>query len=211
MFVRKRVFGRHMTVRSDEDGTAAGDARSERTRAALIAAFNQLFFTQGFEAIRTREIAANAQVGRSTLYEHFDGKDEILAEAAEFLFTVLADACTSNEMPPKLPWTVAHFWENRRVGLGVFEGTTAKLLTRRLAVLIEKRLEAASPPDPIVPIRLGAAQLATAQVALLAAWLSGNHRATPAAFAEALYAASRGAADALLAGGRSLTGKPSSV
>ena len=56
----------------------AADRRSARTREALLHVFLDLLFERGYEALSVRDIAARANVGRSTFYEHFAGKDALL-------------------------------------------------------------------------------------------------------------------------------------
>lgn len=53
------------------------EAHKEVTRTRLIDAAKQLFDEQGYEVTTIDDIATRAQVGRSTLYTHFQGKTEI--------------------------------------------------------------------------------------------------------------------------------------
>ena len=48
----------------------AKDRRAQRTRAALLDAFNQLFLGRRQRRIRAAALIAEAPVGRSTFYEH---------------------------------------------------------------------------------------------------------------------------------------------
>jgi AcrR family transcriptional regulator len=52
-------------------------------REQVLHAAAQLFVTQGFSATSTREIAEKVGIRQASLYYHFTGKDEILAELLE--------------------------------------------------------------------------------------------------------------------------------
>ncbi len=57
--------------------------RRAATRARICGGANQLFFERGFPVVTMEQIAASAEIQRSTLYLHFREKDEILAAIAE--------------------------------------------------------------------------------------------------------------------------------
>jgi AcrR family transcriptional regulator len=55
----------------------------EATRARICAAAREVFLAQGYAAATIEQIAAAAGTRRSTLYNHFHDKDEILAAISE--------------------------------------------------------------------------------------------------------------------------------
>lgn len=61
------------------------DARSERTRTALVAAARPLFAEKGFAAVGTEEVARAAGVTRGALYHQFADKTELFAAVFEEL------------------------------------------------------------------------------------------------------------------------------
>ena len=71
-----------MTTRRPSPGrprhVASGSAASPRDQVLNAAA--ELFVTRGFAATSTREIAEKVGIRQASLYYHFAGKDEILAE-----------------------------------------------------------------------------------------------------------------------------------
>lgn len=160
----------------------------QRTKAALFDAFVELVLERRYDQLKVADIIARAGVGRSTFYEHYEGKDDLLRAGLSAPFGVLADMVGERHDPPRLVAVVEHFWENRRVGNVLFAGPTRPLLARTLAGLIEDRLRAR---DCGAPAPLLAAQLAGGQMGLLTAWLSGQAPATAAAVADLLYAAAQ--------------------
>jgi AcrR family transcriptional regulator len=61
------------------------DRRVARTRHALQQAFLSLILSKGYEATTIDEICAVANVGRSTFYAHFTGKDDLKRSGLDHL------------------------------------------------------------------------------------------------------------------------------
>lgn len=174
------------------------DRRVQRTRALLTSAFTQLFLQRGFDAFGISDIVERANVGRSTFYEHFDNKRELLRLSVLPFLTVLADTCAEPTMPDQLPVVLAHFWENRRHAHRLFTGEARTLLAAITTDLIEERLTR-PPADRSFPWRLAAAQLAMAQLGLLEEWLQGRTHCSPVLAAELLHSHAYAGATALRA------------
>lgn len=165
---------------------AAEDRRVQRTKAALVGAFVHLVLDRRYDQITVADIVERAGVGRSTFYEHYDNKDELLTEGLMGPFSVLADMITGACDPLQVLETIEHFWENRRVGNVLFSGPTRQLVTRTLASAIEQRLQAPAGSSAALPPPLVSAYLASAQIGLLSEWLSGHTSCPPAVVADAL-------------------------
>ena len=173
------------------------DARAERSRAALLRAFVELIFRDGFEAISVQGIASAAGTARSTFYEHFSSKEDILRASMSGFFEVMADCVSNDEQPAELQQVLSHFWENRRLTDAVFSGTPRQILARSLSALIEARLAQGEAARSLLPRPLAAIQLAEAQLALVESWLRGRAFCRPEAMATALYGTSRASVRAL--------------
>jgi AcrR family transcriptional regulator len=68
------------------------DRRAARTRRALHQALMTLILRRGYEAITVQDIIDEADVGRSTFYAHYTGKEDLLRSGFQFLRAELADA-----------------------------------------------------------------------------------------------------------------------
>ena len=175
----------------------------QRTRQALLDAFFTLVLKDPYEDITVRDIVVRAGVGRSTLYEHFSGKDALLAASLGGPFAVLADALHPRDNTAALTALLEHFWSNRAVAPGIFAGPMRRRTVAVLARLIEQRLRADAPARPtalLLPTRLAAIQLAEALFAPVAAWLAGQSACSAQRLALALRKAALGLTEALRGG-----------
>lgn len=59
------------------------DAHREATRQALFVAAQDLFARQGYVETSLADIAAHAGIGRTTFYDYFTGKEDLLAALVE--------------------------------------------------------------------------------------------------------------------------------
>jgi AcrR family transcriptional regulator len=176
----------------------AKDRRTQRTRAALLGAFNQLFLGRRRRRIRAADLIAEAKIGRSTFYDHYSSADEVLLEALRHPFATLADAAAGQGEPAATLWLVAHFWENRSRARELFDSMQMRdRVSRLLAEMVAERLAGA---DLILSRDLAATQLAEAALAPLRAWVRGQASATAAAMAESLCRTGRALRGALSGG-----------
>lgn len=63
---------------------ASEPRRSERTRAAILAAARERFASDGYDRATIRAIAADAGIDPALVMRHFGSKDKLFAAAAEF-------------------------------------------------------------------------------------------------------------------------------
>lgn len=174
------------------------DRRAQRTRAAVLGAFNQLFLGRRRREIRAADLIAEAKVGRSTFYDHYSSADEVLLEALRRPFATLADAAAGQGEPAATLWLVGHFWENRQRARDLFDNARMRdRVSRLLAEMVAERLAGA---PLLLPTELAATQLAEAALAPLRAWTRGEAPAKPEAMAESLIRTGKALREALAAG-----------
>jgi AcrR family transcriptional regulator len=68
------------------------DRRAARTRKALHGALMALILRKGYDAITIQDIIDEADVGRSTFYAHYTGKEDLLRRGFATLRVELGDA-----------------------------------------------------------------------------------------------------------------------
>lgn len=161
---------------------AGEDLRVQRTRHALFSAFTQLVLSRRYDEIRVSDIVSAAGVGRSTFYEHYRSKDDVLRSSMDWLFSVLADAGNGAHGEIRLQQVVDHFWENRRLAKALLDGPARRVVASGLADAVEARL-CRMAERPAVPRRLLAVQVAEGQLGLLHCWLLGHASCTSIALA----------------------------
>lgn len=71
------------------------DRRVQRTHRLLHHALMSLIAEKKYELITVQEVLDRADVGRSTFYTHFQGKDELLVRGFQYFKSVLASAQAS--------------------------------------------------------------------------------------------------------------------
>src|ERR1019366_193000 len=178
------------------------DRRIERTRQALMRALVDLLLSEDLESITIASIVARADVGRSTFYTHFRGRDDILKASLSFPSAPLARIVGEPvEVVVLLP-LLAHFREQRRLARAFTQGPLRRLWVRRLAELIEPDLSALAlrlRARPLLPVALASLEVAELRIALIVQWLASRDPVPPEAVAEALIALTRAAVAALLA------------
>jgi AcrR family transcriptional regulator len=177
------------------------DRRTQRTRSALMAAFVDLVLSRSYEEVTVEDIAARADVGRSTFYMHYAGKEGMLRQSMRTPSVYLADIVGSRIPRESLIPILEHFREQRRINAAFFAGPIRSVWIESLAEMIEVRLDDLSRKKhahPVVPRKLIARQIAEAQIALVAHWLVGGVSCRPEAMAEALVLSTRAITSALL-------------
>jgi AcrR family transcriptional regulator len=164
----------------------AGDRRARRTRAALGHAFTKLLLSRGYDAISVADIASEADIGRSTFYEHYAGKEALLAESLAQPFAVLAGIASGQTTPAQLAALLDHFRTNRRLAGVLFATPIRPILSRCLAALIGVYLPHRAANGALVAPELRAQFLAEGQLALVEAWTMGRTTYSTERFAAAL-------------------------
>lgn len=167
-----------------------GDRRVRRTRSAIQSAFSHLVLTRDYHRIRMADILGAADIARSTFYQHFSGKDDVLCSVLSPILEPMARAGLEGDASPHLVAVAEHVWENRRLGRTIFVGTSRTPIVRDLARRIGRRLGDELPAGA-PPLAYVATTIAHWQVASLEEWLSGRHRCDAATWAGALSRGSR--------------------
>ena len=166
------------------------DRRVTRTRTALIEAFNHLVLSRRRRKIRVADIVAEANVGRSTFYEHYKSADDIHMAALSRPFGILADAAAGIGDEAKLASLLTDFWDYRQRARESFFDRTGEKASRMLADLVEERLQA-DEQKLARPLRLAAMQLAEAALAPIRGWITAEAPCTAEALAKAICGCGR--------------------
>lgn len=144
---------------------------------------------ENYRAVTIARIVERANVGRSTFYDHFRTKDEILLASMEWMFAILADATDQGTAPAELDNLVRHFWANRQLAKIVLAPPVEGKLRRALTARIDERLNntARWRSDP-TGRKIAAVGIAAAQLGLLTAWTRGELSGEAASISGAIRA-----------------------
>jgi AcrR family transcriptional regulator len=152
--------------------TERRDRQVARTRRALLDAFYALLGERRYRAISVADVVERANVGRSTFYKHFGGKDELLRHSMEPLLAMIADAAGGGDVD-RTRAAVAHLWDRRSLARTLSSQAIVTASRRALTDLVEARLCQSADEDREM-IRARAVQIAAAQLALIDAWTRGE-------------------------------------
>ncbi len=150
------------------------DRRVKRTRMAIFEAFRELVLTRKYDDIKLADIIDAAGIGRSTFYEHFRNKDDVLVTSIEPLFGPLAKIPLGAAAVDHVQFVIDHFWEQRRFARIIFRDVLYEKLTRKLADMIEAEITVDDPAER----RLQAVAAASSMLGVIRAWLSGEFSMT---------------------------------
>lgn len=177
------------------------DRRTERTRQALISTFVKMLLETGYENFTVGEIADRANVGRSTLYAHYSGKEDLIRDCIDRPSAALASIVGRDTAPATMTRLIDHLAEQRELN-GVFFNDPVRLIwIRSLAGLIEPkvvRLAREWRARPLLPTKLISQLLAEMQVMLIANCLGLDTVPKTESISAALVASSHALLTALL-------------
>lgn len=192
---------------SNEHAPSSGnpDRRVRRTRGALTGAFVHLMHARPYGEIRMRDILERADVGRSTFYDHYRDKDDLLLHTMEPVFDLLASAARPDCDVDRLAHLFDHFEQMRprvREFFAVHGSSPVPgRFERALSALLEPDLRAeldARGGTPSLPPELVAEHVADVLLSWVRLWVIGRARVGAATFARAAHRSVRASVAELL-------------
>jgi AcrR family transcriptional regulator len=166
------------------------DRPASETREAILNAFNRLVLSSRRARPPVAQLLREAGVARSTLYKHFDDREQLLLEAMGGPLSIIANCAFGNAHSNQLVGLLDHFWDQRRAGGDVLSGHFATRLVRSLAVLITERAPELDRHDAI--------RIADTQIGFVRLWIFGETPCSSAALADKMIAAARAQRNALV-------------
>lgn len=152
---------------------------------ALVEAFKQLVVKRPYDEIHIADIIAAADVSRSTFYEHFRNKQELLRECLEGIISPLSCVGFEGEIGiAHVTSLMEHFRHAKEVVLAMLNSEFSRLVVRMLSDAIEPKLDRNDVTT--VPAELAAAQIAESTLGLIRAWLNTSDDVCSEAVAQQL-------------------------
>lgn len=118
----------------------SADPRSVRTRAALKQALLALLQRKDWDAITIVGICREARIARSSFYEHFVTKSDLLDELFTDGMAEIPSAARPGDTPGTLLWLVDHVAEAPRFFSNAMAGGRGDALLPRFRAALIKRL-----------------------------------------------------------------------
>lgn len=146
----------------DKDAKTSGEVTA---RDAILAAFRDILLEGGYENCRVLDIVERSGVARSTFYEHFQNRKDLLQASLRVRFEVLAELVARTCDTARVAVMLDHIAENRALMKSLISDPGLEMLIGVLAEMLESR--AALTPHV-------AHAIAAAQLALLSQWLDGK-------------------------------------
>ncbi len=177
---------------------ARTDRRAQRTQARLQRALIELLRERGYDAITVQDIVDRADVGRTTFYQHYRGKDDLFVHCHEAMvsrFSALSpETLFAPDAPAGMMAAYRHLAEVRTLLSPLFQGRAkdSPLVLRRLRDQLAQRIAASlraalAGADSALPIEVVAVALAGAQIALVQWWLERRQPYTPETVARTFH------------------------
>lgn len=163
-----------------------GVRSAAHTRRGIVDAFTALALRQRFTSIRISDVLAQAAIGKSTFYEHFRGKNDLLVSAMQPVIVALATAASGRAARSYVRGMVVHLWDRRSLGRALLDSAAASIVQRSLAEAIIPHAERAGLPGGAAI--LTARGIAAAQLAMVRSWMAGETPATVDAMTDCLIA-----------------------
>lgn len=178
---------------------AALDRRQLKTREAIKSSFMQMMLETNFQKINMTGIAVHANVGRSTMYEHYKNKNELFRDVLRYPMTALASTIGSFTIPHNLNWWLTHFREKHALARVLLHLPARNEMIGALRDAIIYRFDIIEMQNRSgVPNTLIASQIAAAQFEILEPWILGKTPLTIDVIAKAIYDSGNAIANAYL-------------
>ena len=174
--------------------------QSDRSRSALKQAFAQLMDEKHFGEISVGEIADRANIGRSTFYRHFNGKQDVLIALHEDIFERLfADFSAetgwlAKEPPQQLKDYLDDFYNTGgpNVSLATAQGLNMDYVMRSIIELLSRYVTQAlqqnfTETKTSIPLSTLASSIAGTYSMVLMSWKKDKMDVAPTQMAEYLH------------------------
>jgi AcrR family transcriptional regulator len=180
---------------------ASTDSRTQKTLATLHTAFLALLLEREYETLKVEDIVERANVARSTFYQHFRTKNDLLRASMRTPFSILADVvgpADDGACIDRVVRLLMHLRENQGTLRVLLRWPTRQLLAEVLGDQIAERLRRFPDLQTVLPAEIIARQIGDHQLALLEYWGHGRPVCAAMAVASALIAGSKALTNALV-------------
>jgi AcrR family transcriptional regulator len=124
------------------------DRRVQRTRGALLHALMSLMAERGWDEIDVQSLCGRANIGRSTFYQHFPNKEELLKQSLdglrEWLMSSVSPASNGTEPLGFVLGLLTHVHEQREVFKALVGRRSGQYVQERFRELLVELLQSSN-------------------------------------------------------------------
>ena len=177
---------------------AAIDRRAARTRKALHAALITLITERRFDEITVQDIIDEADVGRSTFYAHYTGKEDLLRRGFEILRVELIEAQGvsasrgAGEAADPIGFSTAMFEHAGRfkdIFRGMLGSRGSAIAIREIRLILAEIVAGSLPQDGPATARAARVQFVVGAMMSMLSWWIEERPSLPAAEVDRMFRA----------------------
>lgn len=161
------------------------DRRIQRTRKLLQEAMLALILEKSYEEVTVQDVIDRANVGRSTFYAHFQGKEDLLLSEFETFQSMFEHHLLSQPATDTSPWSLSLvMFQHAQGNLQLYKALAGKqggspalaYLQKYLSALLRVHLkqQSSKKENILVPPDILAHYLVSSFMSLLTWWLDNN-------------------------------------
>jgi AcrR family transcriptional regulator len=175
-------------------GERAEDPRTARTKDRVSWSLVELIQEKGYDATTVSDVAARAEVSRSTFYAHFEDKDEVFLQHFTGFMTSLGESLRVTREDPETP-AVQNFFKHvqsmRPLYVELQKARRLDYMFKFGQVVLSQTIEARLNNRPALPDALPAAivaqHLAATLFTLLTWWMDHHQPVEPEELERTFY------------------------
>jgi AcrR family transcriptional regulator len=137
----------------------------------VFEAFAELVVAVRYDKLTTQQIIHRAGIGRSTFYDHFLDKDDVLGQSLSYPLSVLATAIIDKTKTVELMSILNHFWDRRALVRVILQHPTRSVMESTLRQQLIERCDDIKQPSHIYA---KSAYNASGFLTLLNEWVTGR-------------------------------------
>ncbi|MGC0249670.1 TetR/AcrR family transcriptional regulator [Pseudactinotalea sp. Z1748] len=159
---------------------SAMDPRIARTRRSLRQALLGLARGRDFEEISVADIAESAGINRSTFYQHYADKSELLVDVLDAITSDLLTQVSADLEPEEAYQVLVRYMEHVRDNIALYRQIFSEAVAAGVPIRIRERLEgllltrAAGSELGGLPLPIAAASITGSAVAIIATWVRSS-------------------------------------
>ncbi len=164
------------------------DRRIQRTRRAIFDAFDALIVKKDYAGISVQNIIDEANIGRSTFYEHFETKDELLhAKCTELFGHIFAphgaekthSFTEDSSFREKITHILYHLLEDKKVIKGILSSESGEIFLRYFRKFLTEMVQKTGTAVPDVPQEYLYNHIVGSFVETVRWWAAGDFHCSP--------------------------------